>query len=144
MQCSDRDALVNVFHIVNERVITSPVKAFCGAELDRHLGDYVWADQAQYSLIHVKGKHCPACLDNDDYALYLLGSAGEGEPKSVWDGVTTGRLQSSRPNISSVPRGITKQEVLRIAADMQMQDGISETIMSPTDYAELERKVLKR
>jgi hypothetical protein len=134
--------MVNVFHIVSERVIESPVKAFCGAELDRQLGDYVWADQAQYSLEHVKAKHCPTCLDSDDYALYLLGSAGEGEePNDVWSGVTTGRLQSSRPNFVNVPRGITKQEVLRMAHDMQ--DRVSETMLSPTEYAELERKLLK-
>jgi hypothetical protein len=137
-----RDALVNVFHIVNEKYVVTPVKAFCGKELDRQLGDYVWADQAHYHLIHVKGEHCPTCLDSDDYALYLLGSAGEvTEPKSVWQGVTTGRVQSSRPNISNVPRGITKKEVLRIANDMQ--DRVSETMLSPTEYAELERQ-LKR
>lgn len=134
---------VNVFHIVSERTITTPVKAFCGEELDRHFGDYVWADQVQYDITHVKGAHCPACLDSEDYALYLLANAGEGEePKDVWQGVTTGRLQSSRPNFVNVPRGMTKEEVYRIAADMQ--DNISRTVMSPTDYAALERELLKK
>lgn len=134
---------MNVFHIVNEKHIVSPVKAFCGAELDRQLGDYVWADQVQYDLVHVKGEHCPACLDSADYSLYLLGSAGEvEEPRNVWQGVTTGRMQSSRPNFVNVPRGITKAEVRRIAADMQ--DRISETMLSPTDYAALEKRLIKK
>lgn len=136
-------AVMNVFHIVNEKHIVNPVKAFCGKELDRVNGDYVWADQVQYDLIHVEGEHCPACLDSADYALYLLGSAGDGEePRNVWQGVTTGRLQSNRPNFVNVPRGITKQEVRRIAEEIQ--DNVSQTILSPTDYAALERRLLKK
>ena len=92
--------MLNVYHIVNEQIITSPVTAFCGVELDRQNGDYLWADQAETDL-HCRGKHCQDCLDSDDYVLYLLGEVGE-DSKGLWAGVdfkvqgtVTGRLNSN-------------------------------------------------
>ena len=138
----DAVAVVSVFHVVSEKRIESPVKAFCGEELDRMNGDYVWADQVTVDKEYIYGKHCQECLDSDDYSLYLLGSAGEaGEPTDMWQGVFTGRMSCAKPNMSNVPKGITKQEVLRMAH--AMQDNPSVTMLSPTEYAELERKLLK-
>ena len=135
---------MNVYHIVNEKIITSPVTAFCGVELDRQNGDYLWADQAETDL-HCRGKHCQDCLDSDDYVLYLLGEVGE-DSKGLWAGVdfkaqgtVTGRMSFKGPNYSQSIR-----HVMRAGENKAMPTTV---FVSPAEYRKMElvlaKKVLK-
>jgi hypothetical protein len=137
---------MNVFHIVSEMKIQSPVKALCGAELDRMNGDYVWADQVSVDKEYRSGKHCTACIDSDDYALYLLGNAGEVGESNGWDGTgtVTGRMSSSKANISNVPR-ISKAMLIDSARKMNKPNfNAQNIIISASDYAAIEREYIKK
>lgn len=135
---------MNVFHIVEERAITNPVTAMCGEKLDRLNGSYVWADQVAVDQEYTTNKRCQACLDSDEYAFYALANAGEGESYNIFSGVTTGRLSSSKPNISNGP--VITARMLTDATRrtmLQVQD-IHDVFVSPTDYASLEKRFIKK
>lgn len=115
-----------------------PRDSFCGKAVE-HLGAYVYAADAEY----VVGSLCEKCLESDDYALYLLGAAGEGHDPfaGINLGTVTGRLSSSQPNISNMTQKI-KYEIERMQFDVEAK--AMQAILSPADYAALEKAVLER
>jgi hypothetical protein len=133
---------MNVYHIVNEQKIESPVTAFCGEKLDRMNGDYVWADQETTDL-HCRGKHCQACLDSDDYALYHLANAGESAAldTAFVGGTVTGRISARKPHVESMARSMT-DTARRILNEPVLPP--QTMMLSPIDYSALEKRFNKR
>lgn len=117
-----------------------PRDAFCGGVVE-DLGTYVLAADAEYA----KGPLCEKCLESDDYALYLLGTVGDKplDPFAGFNiGTMTGRLSSSQPNISNMTEEILRCEIEKMQFDVEAK--AMQAILSPADYAALEKAVLEK
>jgi hypothetical protein len=115
-----------------------PRDSFCGKVVE-HLGTYVLAADAEYE----SGPLCEKCLESDDYALYLLGSVGEKHDLfgGITAGTMTGRLNAKQANIGNVTQQIkAATEMMKLEVEKEA----FRSILSPTDYAALEKAVLER
>jgi len=112
--------------------------SFCGKVIE-HIGTYVYAADAEYA----RGPLCEKCLESDDYALYLLGTVGEGrDPFAGFNiGTVTGRLNSTQPNLSNMLATV-ECEIERLAFDVEAK--AMQAILSPVDYAALEKALTER
>ena len=137
----DHRCIVNAI-APSEDYWATPRTAFCG----KRVGEKGWHNWVFAADVEHSGKPvCEDCLASDDWTLFLLGSVGD-DVRNIFDGISsvgtqTGRLSSSQPNISNVIREVKDAtDRMRFALEAKT----FEMILSPADYAALEKDVLER